>query len=96
MSTYKINLETATHTAFSAINDIDRGFIGTPDYLGVAYFWAHEFKHHLRGCTIAQRKRVHKLWLKNGLSFHAGIDSTIDTKPHWEIINRVCRDGGNI
>ena len=91
MSTYSINLDTATWNATDAIRQLDKSFVGTPDYMGVAYFWSHEFKHWLRNCTVAERKKVHQLWLKNNLSFEAGIDPQIDCRPHWEIIKRVCK-----
>ena len=91
MSTYSINLDTATWNATDAIRQLDKSFVGTPDYMGVAYFWSHEFKHWLRDCTVAERKRVHQLWLKNNLSFEAGIDPVIDCQPHWAIIKRVCK-----
>jgi hypothetical protein len=91
MSTYSINLETASWGATQAIYRLDQSFVGTSDYMGVAYFWPHEFKHWLRACTVAERKKVHQLWLKNNLSFEAGIDPTIDCQPHWEIIKRVCK-----
>ena len=91
MSTYSINLETASWNATEAIRQLDKSFVGTPDYMGVAYFWSHEFKHWLRDCTVAERKRVHLLWLKNNLSFEAGIDPAIDCQPHWSIIKSVCK-----
>ena len=53
MTTYAINLETATFEAFCAIKEVDEKFIGTVNYLGVAFFWYPEFKHWLRDCTIA-------------------------------------------
>tara|TARA_B100001173_G_scaffold243399_1_gene213436 strand:- start:5728 stop:6015 length:288 start_codon:yes stop_codon:yes gene_type:complete len=92
---YSINLNNATWNATKAIMDLDQSFVRTPDYLGVAYFWSHEFKHILRETTVAQRKRIHNLWLKQGLSFEAGIDPDIDTAPHWEVINRVLKKAGN-
>ena len=91
MSTYSINLETASWNATVGIMDLDKTFVGTADYMGVAYFWSHEFKHWLRSCTVVERRRVHSAWLRNGLSFDAGIDPTIDSAPHWEIVKRVCK-----
>jgi len=91
MSNYSINLETATGRASQAVIRLDQMFIGTPDDMGVAYFWSHEFKHWLRACTVAERRRVHSEWLKRGLSFEAGVDPVIDCTPHWKIIKRVCK-----
>ena len=90
---YAINLNTASWTATKAIMDLDQSFVGTLDYLGVAYFWSHEFKHILRKTTISQRKKIHNQWVKKGLSFEGGIDPKIDTKPHWEVINKIMKKG---
>ena len=91
---YSLNLNIATWNATKAILELDKSFVGTPDYMGVAYFWTHEFKHTLRDVTVSQRRRIHKLWLKEGLSFEGGYDPKIDTAPHWEGINRVLKKGG--
>jgi hypothetical protein len=45
----------------------DRKFIGTPYYQGRAYFWNHEYRHFLRDCTNSDRKKVHDLFLRQGL-----------------------------
>jgi len=62
--------------------DDDEARIGTPDYRGHAYFWAHEWRHHLRdlggcppGVTEARysnllrqmRRAVHRDLLRLGL-----------------------------
>jgi len=57
-----------TFRAFHALRALDHGLIGTPDYLGIAYFWAHEYKFYLREATQKQRKIVHDLFLKAGLA----------------------------
>lgn len=57
-----------TFRAFHALHALDHGLIGTPDYLGIAYFWAHEYKFYLREATQKQRKIVHDLFLKAGLA----------------------------
>jgi len=64
MTTYAINLETASFEAYSAINKLDKSFVGTENYLGLAYFWDHEIKHYMRDATIAKRKKIHELLLK--------------------------------
>jgi hypothetical protein len=61
----------------------DTACIGTKEYQGYAYFWQHEYKHFLRDCTRAQRKRVHNTWLKEGLLLD-GISSN-----HMEIVQEI-------
>ncbi len=86
MSSYNdfiINLETASFHAFDKIMDMDRSFVGTEHYLGVAYFWNYAYRHYLRDCTIAKRKRVHKLFLKLGL------DVDGESQAHEDAITKV-------
>jgi hypothetical protein len=47
-STYKIDLNVVTFDAFCALNALDKTFVGTPNYMGVAFFWGHGVKHYLR------------------------------------------------
>jgi len=68
MTTYAISLETASFEAYSAIKKLDKSYVGTENYLGVAYFWDHEIKHWMRDATIAKRKKIHELLLKAGES----------------------------
>ena len=62
--TYNLRIDNLNN--FSAINNLDKGFIGTDDYLGIAYFWGQEVKHWLRAFTPCQRQNVHKELLKSG------------------------------
>jgi hypothetical protein len=80
-----INLNTITGEAFVKIYEIDQNFINTNNYLGLAYFWAYEYRHYLRDATISQRKKVHNLFLKNGLIIdHA-------SEKHFEIIKLITK-----
>tara|TARA_R110000803_G_scaffold87722_1_gene154634 strand:+ start:1225 stop:1497 length:273 start_codon:yes stop_codon:yes gene_type:complete len=82
----KINMETATFKAFEKISDLDRTFIGTEDYLGIAFFWgSNPTKHYLRDSTTYQRKRIHKLWLKENLDLHG------ESPAHYKIISDVMK-----
>ena len=65
-STYMIDLNVVTFDAFCKLDALDETFIGTPDYMGVAYFWGHGVKHYLREASQAQRRRIHKKWLEQG------------------------------
>ena len=66
-SNYKIDLNSITFDAYVEIDKLDKSFVGTASYLGLAYFWHMEYKHYLRDCTIAKRRKIHKKWLDAGL-----------------------------
>jgi len=72
-----------TFEAFEGIFKLDKTFVGTGNYLGLAYFWAHEYRHYLRDCTMAKRRKVHKKWLQ------AGLDLTGISDQHLSIIEHV-------
>jgi hypothetical protein len=54
---------------FNQLNKLDKSFVGTNDYMGLAYFWDHEVKWWLREATAYQRVKVHKLFIKNNVPF---------------------------
>ena len=64
---YKINLETASPEASRAILQLDKSYVGTENYLGVAYFWNYEYRYPMRDASVATRKAVHMKLLKAGL-----------------------------
>jgi hypothetical protein len=61
---------------------LDRALIGTPDYMGLAHWWADEYKHRLRGARNSQRRKAHHAILAAGLPLDAASDE------HKAIINR--------
>jgi hypothetical protein len=65
--------------------DLDKSFIGTPDYMGVAYFWHYDYRHYLRDSSRYRRRLVHKHLIM------AGLDPTGNTKAHTEIILKYAR-----
>jgi hypothetical protein len=81
-----INIDTITFKAFCALNELDKKFVGTSDYMGLASFWGcNGTKHYLRGASIYQCKKVHKKWLD------AGLDLNGDTERHYEILEQVIK-----
>ena len=72
-----------TFEAFDKIFKLDKTFVGSENYLGLAYFWAMEYKHYLRDCTMAKRRKIHKKWLQ------AGLDLTGISDQHLNIIKTV-------
>jgi hypothetical protein len=74
-----------TFRMFCILMRIDLAMVGTPDYMGIAYFWAEEYKHSLRGCTPRERKDAHDRLLAAGLP----LDGVSDQ--HREIISSAAR-----
>lgn len=64
---YSINLNTATHEATQAIIKLDASFVGTENYMGVAYFWEYEYRYPMRDASVATCKAVHAKMLKADL-----------------------------
>ena len=62
-----LNSREISFEAYDALNNLDKTFIGTESYLGIAYFWNYEYRHYLRDCTMAKRRKIHKLFIKAGL-----------------------------
>ena len=87
---YSINIETITFDAFCKLDKLDRSFVGTPDYMGLAYFWGcNGVKHYLREATIYQRKQIHKKWLEQGLPLGG------ESEAHYKTIKQVMRLNDN-
>ena len=55
-----------TFNAFAAVRELDLQFIGTDQYMGVAYFWHHDYKFTLRQATPRQRRITHHEILRAG------------------------------
>jgi len=80
-ATYKIDLNVITLDARIALGCLDRTFVGTPNYMGIAYFWGwNGCKFYLREASIAQRRKIHKKWLSEGL------DLGEESEKHYQII----------
>jgi hypothetical protein len=78
-----INLNNITFKAFSDIYELDKRYVGTDDYLGVAYFWNYDYRHYLRDTNNHRRKRVHDLFLREGLDVGGSSDK------HLKIIQNI-------
>lgn len=57
----------ATADATKALLSIDRAFVGTPHYMGLAYFWHYDYRHYLRDAKPRKRVRIHNAFLDAGL-----------------------------
>jgi hypothetical protein len=63
-----LNLATVTGDAYNALVKIDKGFIKTANYMGVAWFgWNMEYKHSLRDASCGARRKVHNAFLAANL-----------------------------
>lgn len=56
----------ADFTAFSAIQSLDKKFVGTPHYMGMFPFWNVEYKFDLRDASPKARQAVHRALLASG------------------------------
>ena len=83
MSRHSLNLNTVSFEAFCGIIALDETYVGTPSYLGVAYFWGQEGKHAMRDASYAQRRRIHKKFIEENLELTGGTDR------HLQIIAEV-------
>ena len=63
-----------TFDAYLKVLKLDKTFIGTPNYMGVNYFWHHEYRHYLRDASECKRVRVHHKLLKAGLKVDGSSD----------------------
>ena len=80
---YALNLEKISGEAYQLIHTLDRTFIGTADYMGLAYFWAYEYRYPMRDCTIDERRRVHHGFMEAGLALDG------ESEAHERIIDLV-------
>ena len=70
---------TVTAPAYAVLMGIDHTLAGTPDYMGIGYFWHHDYRHLLRDVTPAVRRRVHRRLLNARLPVG-------ETGPRQEIV----------
>jgi hypothetical protein len=64
-----MNLGEITMQAIIEVYKVDKTFVGTKDYMGVAYFWGHEYKHTMRNLSFAKRRKIHNLGLDRDIDF---------------------------
>ena len=76
---------------YNAIEKIDKSFVGTKHYMGLAYCWDHEVKHWLRDATKYQRVKVHKLFIANKVPFNKKQRYFISNKLAEKICMKVCK-----
>ena len=80
-----LNLDTITTDAYIKLKELDEKFIGTYNYLGIAWFWNYEFRHYLRDASINERKKVHNIFLTYNLNVSDA------TELHYQIIKETLK-----
>src|SRR5687767_10358648 len=60
---HALDLMGRSDKARNAIWHLDEKYIGTADYMGVAYFWSMEYKWWLRDASPKVRRKVHKAFV---------------------------------
>lgn len=68
--------------AYDKLSALDKTFIGTTDYMGIAFFWNYKYRHSLRGTSELGRRIVHGMFLRAGLAPDG------DSPAHDAIINK--------
>jgi hypothetical protein len=81
VSSNDTNLGPISHTSFCALSAHDETLIGTPAYLGVAFFWNHEYRIPMRDVSFTTRRRVHRALLTAGLALDG------KSRKHQQIID---------
>ena len=71
--------------AYQKVFDLDQKLVGTNAYLGIYYFWGHEYKHYLRDATYCQRRKIHNIALEQG------IDPIKKNDAMWKLVGKVLK-----
>lgn len=79
----KINYNKISPKATDELIKLDDTFIGTPNYMGITYFWSYTYRHILREVPLYARQKVHTAFLKANLPVNEA------SEEHTRIINRV-------
>ena len=86
--TINIDLPDVTIGAMMKLTEADRQLIGTPDYMGLAWFWkfSNPQKQVFSTASIKNRRKIHNEYLAQGLD----IDG--DSGIHRMIVHRILKD----
>jgi hypothetical protein len=81
-----LDVKNLSSKATAALDDLDEKFIGTADYMGVAFFWDTTYKWWLRDATPKVRRQVHEAFRKANLK----VDDVSDK--HREVLAKFFPD----
>ena len=62
-----IATETLNADAYANLFEHDSRMVGTPAYLGIAYFWNYAYRYPMRDVSYSCRRRIHTAMLDAGL-----------------------------
>tara|TARA_R110000824_G_scaffold269940_2_gene458409 strand:- start:1804 stop:2064 length:261 start_codon:yes stop_codon:yes gene_type:complete len=78
-----LNTNVLTMPATIALLNLDKTFIGSADYMGMAYFWNYAYRHYLRPMSYSVNRRVHAALLA------AGLDVDGESPAHLAVIEKL-------
>jgi len=64
---FDAGIRSISHEMHLKLLAMDRENVGTPDYMGLAYFWHYDYRHLCRPLSTARCRKAHELILKAGL-----------------------------
>ena len=85
-----LNTDALTATATEKLLALDRTFIGTDDYMGMAYFWSYTYRHSMRPASYAVCRRVHRAFRA------AGLPVSGESPAHARIVTRIAEGGKDV
>ena len=80
-----IDLENISFVAHNALTTLDESYVGTDNYMGIAWFWHVDYKHYLREQSYTKLMVIHRWFLKAGLPVNG------ESNKHLEIIQSVTK-----
>jgi len=83
MSRNLLDLDSLPYGTVNRLMELDNRLVGTPNYMGLAFFWHTDYKHYLRDCTYAQRRKIHHKLLRHNLALNG------ESEAHDQIILQV-------
>jgi len=83
---FDAGIRSVSHEMHLKLLAIDKENVGTPDYMGLAYFWHYDYRHSCRSISPARRRKLHELLLK------AGLHPTESTPSHDRVLADYLRD----
>lgn len=74
-----------SHAAYKAVVQLDKGYEGTDNYMGMSWFWNHEYSSQLRPetCSVKKRVAVHDAFVT------AKLDLKDASPEHEKIIKKI-------
>ena len=84
MKSFKIEIYTS-YDGVGELMKLDKTFVGTDKYMGLAYFWNYAYRHWLRSCSVYQRVRVHYAFRAANLALDG------ESPAHLEILKGIVK-----